>query len=106
MGHLGYQNILRLEKVVNAIEVKGSISGETCSDCMKDRQQKKPSYEQMSQPNKYLKYLQCDLGDSYPITQTGNRFYFRIQDDATGACYAKLMRTKGQAFDKFQKFIR
>ena len=72
---------------------------------MKGQQQKKPFYEPMSQPKKYLEYLHCDLGDPYPTTQRGNRFYLGIQDSAIGACYAEPMRTKGQAFDIFQKFI-
>ena len=105
MGHLGYQNILRLPKVADGIDVKGPIPGEICDDCMKGRQQRKPSYEPMSQPRKYLEYLHYDLGGSYPTTRRGNRFYFGIRDGATGACYAKPMRTKSQGFDTFQKFI-
>lgn len=38
MGHLGYQNILRLPKVADGIDVKGPIPGEICGDCMKGRQ--------------------------------------------------------------------
>ena len=59
----------------------------------------------MSQPSEYLDYLHCDLGGPYPITQRGNRFYLGIRDGATGAYYAEPMRTKGQTFDTFQRFI-
>ena len=72
MGHLGYQNILRLPKVADGIDVKGPIPGEICGDCMKGRQQRKPSYEPMSQPKEYLEYLHCDLGGPYPTTRRGN----------------------------------
>ncbi len=106
MGHLGYQNILRLPKVADGIGMKGPIPDEICGDCMKGRQQKKPSYEPMSQTTEYLDYLHCDLGGPYPTTQRGNQFYLGIRDDATVACYAEPMRTKSQAFDTFQKFIR
>lgn len=58
----------------------------------------------MSQPSKYADYLYCDLGNSYPTTWRGNRFYFGIRDGAIGAYYAKPMRTKSQAFDRFQRF--
>ena len=60
----------------------------------------------MSQPTEYLDYLHCNLGCTYPTTRRSNVFYFDIQDGSTGACYAEPMRTKGQAFDTFQKFIR
>ena len=106
MGHLGYQNILRLPKVADGIDIKGPIPKEICGDCMKGRQQRKPSYEPMSQPNEYLDYLHCDLGGPYPTTRRGNRFYLGIRDGATGACYAEPMRTKAQTFDTFQRFIR
>ncbi len=60
----------------------------------------------MSRPTEYLDYLLCNLGCTYPTTRRSNVFYFDIQDGSTGACYAEPMRTKGQAFDTFQKFIR
>lgn len=72
---------------------------------MKGRQQKKPSYKPISQPNKYLDYLYCNLGGPYLTTWRGNRFYLGIQDRTIVACYAEPMRIKGQAFDIFQRFI-
>ncbi len=35
MGHLGYQNFLRLSKIANAIDIKYPISAEIFGDCMK-----------------------------------------------------------------------
>ena len=72
---------------------------------MKGRQQRKLSYEHISQPKEYLEYLHCDLGGRYPTIQRGNQFYLGIRDGAIGACYAELIRTKKQAFDKFAKLI-
>ncbi len=86
--------------------MKDSIHDKICGDCMKGRQQGKPSYEPTSQPTEYLDYLHCDLGGPYPTTQRGNQFYFSIRDGVAGACDAEPIRTKEQAFDKFQKFIR
>ncbi len=74
MGHWGYQNILRLPKVADGIDLKGPIPGEIYGDCMKSRQQKKPLYEPMSQPTEYLDYLHCNLSGSYPTTRRGNQF--------------------------------
>ncbi len=106
LGHLGYQNILCLPKVADGIDVKGPIPDKICGDCMKEEQQRKPSYEPMLQPGEYLDYLHCDLGDPYPTTRKDNRFYLGVCDSATGAYYAEPMRTKSQTFDTFQKFIR
>ena len=105
MGHVGYQNIFRLLKVADEIDVKGLVPGEICGDCMKGRQQKKPFYEPISQPKEYLEYLHCNLGGSYPTTQRDNWFYLGIWDGARGTCYIEPMRTKSQIFDTFQKFI-
>ncbi len=106
MDHLGYQNILWLFKVADGIDMKEPIPGDICGDWMKGRQLRKPSYKPLSQPNQYLEYLNYDLDGPYFTTQRGNRFYFAIRDSATIACYVKPIRTKGQAFDTFQKFIR
>ena len=38
IGHLGYQNIFWLPKVVDGIDVNGRILGEMCGACMKGRQ--------------------------------------------------------------------
>ena len=92
--------------MADGIEVKGPIPGEMCGDCIKGRQQKKPSYEPMLQPSEYLTYIHCDFGGSYPTTRRENRFYLGVRDGATGAYYAEPMRTKSQTFDIFQKFIR
>ncbi len=60
--------------------MKGPIPDEICGNCMKGRQQRKPSYEPMSQPKEYLDYLHCDLGGPYPTTRRGNQFYLGIRD--------------------------
>ncbi len=73
---------------------------------MKRRQQRKPSYKPMSQPNKHFDHLHYDLSGPYPTNRGGNRFYLGIQNCATSEYHAKPMRTKGQAFDIFEKFIR
>ncbi len=105
MGHLGYQNLLQLPKIADGIEIKDPIPAEIWGDCMKGRQQRKPSYEPRSTSSEYLDDLHCDLGGPYPITRKGNRFYLGIRDGATGAYYSEPMRTKSQTFVKFQKFI-
>ncbi len=87
------------------VDVKGPIPDEIFGDCIKGRQQKKPSYEPMLQPNEYLDYIHSDLLGPYPTTRKVNGFYLDIRDGATGAYYAELMRTKSQTFDTFQKFI-
>ncbi len=38
IGHLGYQNLLRLPKIADGIEIKDPIPAEICGDCMKRRQ--------------------------------------------------------------------
>ena len=78
MGYLGYQNILWLPKVADSIDVKRSIPEKICGDCMKEKQQRKPSYKLMSQPSEYFNYLHYNLGGLYPTTWRGNRFYLGI----------------------------
>ena len=67
MGHLQYQNILKLPKVADRINVNRPIPGKICSDYIKCPHQKKPCYKPMSQPTKYFNYLYCNLGCLYPI---------------------------------------
>lgn len=68
MGHLGYQNMLRLPKVADDIDVKGPIPGVICGDYIKKRQQRKPSYKPMSQPSEYFDYLHYTFGGPYPTS--------------------------------------
>lgn len=68
---------------------------------MKGKQQRKPFYQSISQPGKYIDYLYCDFGSPYPTTWRGNWFYFGIWDSTTSAYYAEPMRTKGQTFETF-----
>lgn len=91
--------------MADGINVKRLIPGEICDNYMKGRQQKKSFYEPMSKLTKYFKYLHCNLGGPYFTIERGNQFYLSIWDSATGAYYAKSMKTKNQTFDTFQKFI-
>lgn len=59
----------------------------------------------MLQFSKYFNYLYYDFGNLYSITQKSNWFYLAIQDNATEAYYAKLIKTKDQVFDIFQILI-
>lgn len=91
--------------MADKIDIKRLIPGKIYGNCIKDRQQRKPFYEPISQPKKFLKYLYRNFGGPYPATQKNNQFYLGIQDDVTGACYAKFIRTKDQIFGIFQNFI-
>lgn len=68
MGYLEYQNLFWLPEVASEIDVKGSILGKICDDCMKNCKQKKPSHERISQPKEFLEYLPFNLGNPYPST--------------------------------------
>ncbi len=57
MDQLGYENILWLPEIADHIDAKGPIPREICGNCMKKKQQRKPSYKLMSKPNEYLEYL-------------------------------------------------
>ena len=105
MGHSGYHSILRLPNIVDGIDMKRPDPREICSNCIKDSKQKKPSFEPISQPTIYPEYLHCDLGGLYLTTRKDNRYYPGIRDGAIGACYVKPIRTTGQVFDIFLKFI-
>ncbi len=44
IDHLSYQNLLRLPKIADDIELKDPIAAEIGGDCMKGRQQRKQFY--------------------------------------------------------------
>lgn len=66
---------------------------------------KKPFYETMFLFIKYLDYLYCNLSGLHLRIEKCNRFYIYIQDDATRAYYAELIKNSNQALETFRKFI-
>ncbi len=96
IDHLEYQNIIRLPKVADDIDIKKPIWREIFGDCMKRRQQRKPSYELMSHSTKYSDHLNGDLSGSYPISRISHWFFLSIWDGATGEYHTKPITTKDQ----------
>lgn len=69
MGHVGYQNLLRLPKIADGIKVKDLISVKIIEDCMNERKPRKLFYKPISNINKYLDNLNCDFSELNLITQ-------------------------------------
>ena len=105
MGHLGYQNVLRLPQMAEGIDVKGPVPEEICGPCMKGRQQRKPSRTPMPRATKFLEDVHSDLGGPYPASRNGLQYYISFKDDATGTYHVYPKQLKSQAFEKTKEYI-
>ncbi len=67
MNHFVDQNLPRSPKMVDCIEVKNPILSEINEECMKRRQQPKPSYKPMLTKREYFDNIFCDFSEPYSI---------------------------------------
>lgn len=104
MGHLGYQNLLRLNQQAKDVDIKESPPKDICGDCMKDRQQRHPSRTPMIRTTQALHRVHSDLMGPLPTTQRGDRYLMMLKDDYSGAQWVYPLRTKSQAFSTFKEF--
>ena len=104
MGHLGYKNLLRLNQQAEDVDIKGPPPNEICGECMKGRQQRRPSKTPMTKATGAIHRVHSDLMGPFPTTRRGERYLMIIKDDYSGAQWVYPLRTKNQAFASFKGF--
>jgi hypothetical protein len=112
LAHLGEQNIIKLTRMAEGIQLsKDSILG-ICGSCQKGKQTRKPSHEPSSRSTERGDLIHCDLcGPITPTTLGGNNYAISFTDDATrmstiaplkGKSSAEILR----AFKHYRTFLK
>ena len=58
----------------------------------------------MSKATELFQLIHTNLGDSYPFTQKGHKYYISFLDDYSDAIHVYLLKNKNEAFSKFKEY--
>ena len=95
---------MRLKDQAENVDIQGSIPEGICGDCMKGRQQRKPSRTLMIRSTQPLHHIHSDLMGPLPTTRRGERYLMILKNDYTRAQWIYSLKTKNMAFSKFKEF--
>lgn len=106
-GHIGTEKLktmIRKELVIGLPSM--TVEKETCASCLLGKQTKHPFPQATSfRAEHVLELVHGDLcGPIQPATAAGNRYIFVLIDDHSRYMWSILLKNKGDAFEKFQKF--
>ena len=112
LAHLGEQNIIKLTRMAEGIQLsKDSILG-ICGSCQKGKQTRKPSHEPSSRSTERGDLIHCDLcGPITPTTLGGNNYVISFTDDATRMSTIAPLKGKSSAeilcaFKHYRTFLK
>jgi hypothetical protein len=104
MGHLGFDNLIKLQNQAEGMNLIGQKPAEICGPCMIGRQERSVNRTPRTPASKFLEIVHSDLGGPLPRTRSGHAYYITFRDDWSGATWVHLLRSKDQAFEAFKNF--
>ena len=104
MNHLRYKDLMKLNHIIDKINIVDFISKEIFDDCMIERQQRKINRTYKIRVNAFLNSLHSDLIKSFLFTRKNKRYHFIFKNDFINVILTYLMKFKDITFEKYQKF--
>jgi len=108
LGHLGEQNIRKLQSMADGIRVNPKTTIGICEDCQSGRQCRHPNHEPSKHPaNEILGRVFSDLcGPITPASIGGNNYALLFIDEKTGMAWIYGLKTKKsmEVLSKFKEF--
>jgi hypothetical protein len=107
LGHLGEENVRKLERLAEGIKLDQESTIGTCSSCLEGRQTRQPSHDRSELSLKPLDLIHSDTsGQISPTSIGGANYYVTFTDDATRMTYMAPMKSKSakEMLEKFQEF--
>ena len=106
MGHLGEDNLLKLQRkhMVKGLEgqLRGSVKG-SCEGCKEGKQNREPFPEGEGVPRKKLELVQTDIkGPINPPCFGGFRYFLTFLDVCSRKNWVYLLKHKHEAFNHFK----
>jgi hypothetical protein len=81
MGHLGYDNLIKLQNQADEMNLIGQKSVEICGSCMIGRQKRNVNKTPRIPVSKFLEIVHSDLGGPLSRTRSGHAYYITFRDD-------------------------
>ena len=108
LGHLGEQNIRKLQTMADGIRVDPSTALGICEDCQSGRQTRNPNHEPAKdKASEQLGRIFSDIcGQITPTTIGGNKYALLFTDEATGMNWIYGLKTKSskEVLERFKEF--
>ena len=84
LGHLGEDNVRKLAKLVDGMNIKARTTVGVCEACMQGKQHRQPSHKPATRATEALGLIHSDLcGLIEPTTYGGTNYYVLFIDDLT-----------------------
>src|SRR5579859_3593957 len=107
MGHLGEDNVRKLEKMVDGMGIKARTTVGVCEACLEGKQHRQPSHQPATRVKEPLELIHSDLcGPIDPTTYGGMNYYVLFTDDYTRMTRIYPLKKKSSAsvLEKFKEF--
>jgi len=106
LNHLNMANLLKLEKMVNGMNLKEVPLHHVCEACIESKHQRTsfPKDERI-RASKLLELMHSDVCGSMKSTSRGGAQYFiTFIDDFLRKTHVYLLKAKGEVFEKFKAY--
>jgi transposase InsO family protein len=107
LGHLGYQDLHKLQKMVNGMTIQGEKPSEFCEICTLTKQTRSPHKASTTRATAAFQRVHIDLcggGNTLP-SKGGIRYFMPFTDDFTRYKYIYFLKSKDEARKAIQEFI-
>jgi len=105
-GHLNMASLLKLEKMVNGMNLKEVQLHNVCEACIKGKHQRTSFLEdEMTRASKLLELVHNDVcGPMKTTSHGGARYFVTFIDDFLKITHVYLLNAKGEVFEKFKAY--
>ena len=109
MGHLNYDDLAKLPKMVEGMQIIGPIRKEFCEPCALAKQRRTPSRSPMSKVDGPFHRIHVDLlggKESLPRSIGGHKYGQTITDQATRHRWVDFLKKKEDALRYLKNFVQ
>ena len=107
LGHLGEENVRKLAKLVDGMNIKSTTTVKVCEACMQRKQHRQSSHKPATRATEVIGLIHSDLcGPIEPTTYGGTNYYVLFIDDLTRMTYIYLLKGKSseEVLAKFKEY--
>ena len=105
LGHLGFENVKRLQDHSTGICLDKTNIPTVCKSCLARKQHRTPSHQPSQRAKKRLELIYLDVGGpGTPPSAGGAPYWLTFTDDYTQGTWIYFMKKKSEALQKLQEF--
>ncbi len=104
LGNLSYTQMIKLLELATGLGFFDFPLTGICRPCMKGKHKRKVNRTTRTRAQEFLSIVSSDVGGLFPPNIYGEIFHSLFQNDATGAIWVHLMKSKGKLPVKYRQF--